>query len=61
MRASTSPITARAPKSAIQYYPAARLRCGRGTVELFPQEITRAFLNLISNGFYAATKRKTRG
>jgi two-component system, NtrC family, sensor kinase len=30
-----------------------------GTVELFPQEITRAFLNLISNGFYAATKRKT--
>ena len=29
-----------------------------GTVELFPQEITRAFLNLISNGFYAATKRK---
>jgi signal transduction histidine kinase len=30
-----------------------------GTVEAFPQEITRAFLNLISNGFYAATKRKT--
>jgi signal transduction histidine kinase len=29
-----------------------------GTAELFPQEITRAFLNLISNGFYAATKRK---
>src|SRR5271163_859060 len=29
-----------------------------GMVELFPQEITRAFLNLISNGFYAATKRK---
>ena len=25
---------------------------------MFPQEITRAFLNLISNGFYAATKRK---
>jgi signal transduction histidine kinase len=24
---------------------------------LFPQEITRALLNLISNGFYAATKR----
>ena len=32
---------------------------GAGTIELFPQEITRAFLNLISNGFYAATKRKT--
>jgi|SRR5579872_1866855 len=29
-----------------------------GVVELFPQEITRAFLNLISNGFYAAIKRK---
>ena len=28
-----------------------------GTIELFPQEITRVFLNLISNGFYAATKR----
>src|SRR5262249_49935510 len=25
---------------------------------LFPQEITRDLLNLISNGFYAATKRK---
>ena len=30
-----------------------------GTIELFPQEITRAFLNLIANGVYAATKRKT--
>ena len=28
-----------------------------GEVEVFPQEITRALLNLISNGFYAATKR----
>jgi GAF domain-containing protein/anti-sigma regulatory factor (Ser/Thr protein kinase) len=28
-----------------------------GSAELFPQEITRALLNLISNGFYAATKR----
>jgi hypothetical protein len=27
-------------------------------VDLFPQEITRALLNLISNGFYAASKRK---
>jgi signal transduction histidine kinase len=25
---------------------------------VFPQEITRALLNLISNGFYAASKRK---
>ena len=29
-----------------------------GAVDLFPQEITRVLLNLISNGFYAATKRK---
>jgi len=28
-----------------------------GLVELFPQEITRVFLNLISNGFYAVSKR----
>jgi two-component system, NtrC family, sensor kinase len=29
-----------------------------GKVDLFPQEITRVLLNLVSNGFYAATKRK---
>src|SRR6202049_2442527 len=29
-----------------------------GQLDLFPQEITRVLLNLISNGFYAATKRK---
>jgi two-component system, NtrC family, sensor kinase len=29
-----------------------------GEVDVFPQEITRALLNLISNGFYAAIKRK---
>jgi two-component system NtrC family sensor kinase len=29
-----------------------------GQVDLFPQEITRVLLNLISNGFYAAMKRK---
>src|SRR5579872_5481230 len=29
-----------------------------GMVEAFPQEITRVLLNLISNGFYAVTKRK---
>ena len=34
------------------FHPAA------GEVDLYPQEITRALLNLISNGFYAATKRK---
>jgi signal transduction histidine kinase len=30
-------------------------------IELFPQEITRVLLNLISNGFYAASKRKEAG
>jgi signal transduction histidine kinase len=29
-----------------------------GEADLFPQDITRALLNLISNGFYAATQRK---
>jgi GAF domain-containing protein len=29
-----------------------------GIIDLYPQEITRVFLNLISNGFYAANKRK---
>jgi GAF domain-containing protein len=29
-----------------------------GAAELYPQEITRALLNLIANGFYAATRRK---
>ena len=29
-----------------------------GALEVHPQELTRALLNLISNGFYAATRRK---
>ena len=29
-----------------------------GEADVFPQEITRVLLNLISNGFYAATKRR---
>jgi signal transduction histidine kinase len=32
-----------------------------GMIDLYPQEITRVFLNLISNGFYAANKRKEAG
>jgi signal transduction histidine kinase len=32
-----------------------------GMIEAFPQEITRVFLNLISNGFYAVSKRKADG
>ena len=30
-----------------------------GEADVFPQDITRVLLNLISNGFYAATKRRT--
>ena len=29
-----------------------------GTADVYPQEITRVLLNLISNGFYATTKRR---
>ncbi len=32
-----------------------------GEADLFPQEVTRVLLNLISNGFYAATKRQADG
>jgi two-component system, NtrC family, sensor kinase len=44
------------------------MNCGRrsldpaaGEADVFPQDITRALLNLISNGFYAATKRSEEG
>jgi signal transduction histidine kinase len=30
-----------------------------GVADIYPQEVTRVLLNLISNGFYAATKRAT--
>ena len=32
-----------------------------GMIDLYPQEITRVLLNLISNGFYAAIKRQEAG
>jgi two-component system NtrC family sensor kinase len=35
-----------------------RLDPSAGDVDVFPQDVTRVLLNLISNGFYAATKRK---
>jgi signal transduction histidine kinase len=34
---------------------------GMALIELAPQDITRLFLNLFSNGFYAATKRQKVG
>jgi two-component system, NtrC family, sensor kinase len=49
---------ARAEKQDFQIRLDQDLDPGAGDVELFPQEITRVLLNLISNGFYAAMKRK---
>jgi GAF domain-containing protein len=50
---------ARAEKSGFNITLQRQFDASAGAAELFPQEITRALLNLISNGFYAATKRKT--
>jgi GAF domain-containing protein len=49
---------ARAEKSGFNITLQREFDAGAGEAELFPQEITRALLNLISNGFYAATRRK---
>jgi signal transduction histidine kinase/DNA-binding FrmR family transcriptional regulator len=50
---------ARAEKSGFNITLKHELDPDAGSTELYPQEITRALLNLISNGFYAATKRKS--
>jgi len=49
---------ARAEKSGFNITLTRHLDPAAGMIDLYPQEITRVFLNLISNGFYAATKRK---
>jgi two-component system NtrC family sensor kinase len=49
---------ARAEKSGFNITLQRDLDPAAGMIDLYPQEITRVFLNLISNGFYAATKRK---
>jgi signal transduction histidine kinase len=49
---------ARAEKSGFDITLQREFDAGAGSAELFPQEMTRALLNLISNGFYAATRRK---
>jgi GAF domain-containing protein len=49
---------ARAEKAGFNITLQREFDAGAGSAELFPQEITRALLNLISNGFYAATRRK---
>jgi signal transduction histidine kinase len=52
---------ARAEKSGFNITLKRDLDPDAGMIDLYPQEITRVFLNLISNGFYAATKRKAAG
>jgi len=52
---------ARAEKSGFKITLQRDLDPDAGAVEVYPQEITRALLNLISNGFYAAIKRKSEG
>jgi GAF domain-containing protein len=49
---------ARAEKQGFQIRLERNFDPAAGQVDLFPQEITRVLLNLISNGFYAATKRR---
>lgn len=49
---------ARAEKSGFNVTLRRDLAPDAGVVELFPQEITRVLLNLITNGFYATAKRK---
>jgi signal transduction histidine kinase len=52
---------ARAEKSGFNITLKRDLDPAAGMIDLYPQEITRVFLNLIGNGFYAATKRKESG
>jgi signal transduction histidine kinase len=52
---------ARAEKSGFNITLQRNFDPAAGMIDLYPQEITRVFLNLISNGFYAATKRKEAG
>jgi len=49
---------ARAEKAGFKIGLRHDLDANAGAIEIYPQEITRALLNLISNGFYAATTRK---
>src|SRR6185437_507536 len=52
---------ARAEKSGFNITLERDLDPSAGIIDLYPQEITRVFLNLISNGFYAANKRREAG
>ncbi|MGL3106509.1 sensor histidine kinase [Bradyrhizobium sp. BR 1432] len=50
---------ARAEKSDFNITLTQDLDPDAGEIEVYPQEITRALLNVISNGFYATTRRKS--
>ncbi|WP_407113361.1 GAF domain-containing protein [Bradyrhizobium sp. LMG 9283] len=52
---------ARAEKPGFQVTLKRELDPAAGQAEVFPQEITRVLLNLISNGFHAVTRRKADG
>ncbi|WP_246510610.1 GAF domain-containing protein [Bradyrhizobium glycinis] len=49
---------ARAERAGFNITLERKLDPSAGALELYPQEITRVFLNLVSNGFYAANKQK---
>jgi len=49
---------ARAEKQGFNITLARSLDPAAGEADVFPQDLTRALLNFISNGFYAATKRR---
>ncbi|MGX1166353.1 GAF domain-containing protein [Bradyrhizobium sp. USDA 372] len=49
---------ARAERAGFNITLERKLDPSAGALELYPQEITRVFLNLASNGFYAASKQK---
>ena len=55
-KASTLPITARGRRSRASTSCCERsFDAAAGEVDLYPQEVTRVLLNIIANGFYAAT------
>ena len=56
-RRSTSPITARAQDASFNITLERDLDPAVAPIELASQEMTRVFLNLFGNGFYAATER----
>jgi signal transduction histidine kinase len=50
---------ARAEKAGFEITMQRNFDAATGIADVYPQEITRALLNLISNAFYAATRRAT--